>query len=334
MPNLVHVIEDYETDSPKREAARAQLYAAVGDLLAKAELTGGPTNLVGMLPSALKRKAILTLADAGKKLVAQSATALENAETAARALNKARDRAAQTPKPRPIADLSRALTAADKFGDIAADIAKRSRTLERKTKALNETIIGLGLGTDRVSVLRELAVPPEKAVTRYTELLAAVDGEIKAARDTFERLNAEIADVDQRIAALKMAGDVATEDDLTAARHARDQGWTLIRGLYVDRQSGLEELAHRFAPDGRIADTYERQVREADRSVDVMRARVRESTELSVRRRQKADLKAKSAEAKATVNTLGAQRDTILSEWRTMWPAGFITVRLTGEMTG
>jgi uncharacterized protein YhaN len=327
------IIERHETDIPKREAERAQLYAAVGDLMAKAELDGGPADLAGTLPSVLKRKTILMLADAGNKLAAQSAIARDNAEAAARALSKARDRAAQTPQPCPTAQLSGALEAADKLGDITGDIAKRTRAVERKTKALNETIIGLGLGNDRPSVLRELAVPPEKAVTRYTELLAAADLEIKAARDTLRRLDGDIVEADQRIAALKMAGDVATEDDLAAARYARDQGWALIRGQYIEGQSGLEELARRFAPDGRVADTYERQVREADRSVDMMRAHLRESTELVVLRRRKADLEAKGAEARATLNALGTRHDTILAEWRSLWPAGFITVQLPGEMT-
>jgi len=326
------VIEDYEADIPKREAERAQLYSAVGDLMAKAELNSGLTDLAGTLPSALKRKAILTLGDAGKKLIAQSATAWAYAETATRALNKARDRAAQSPKPHPIGDLARALTAADKLGDITADIAKRTRGLQRKTKALNETIEGLGLEINCVSAVRELAVPPEKAVARYAELVAAADKEMKAARDTYERLNVDIAEVDHRIAALKTAGNVATEEELTAARHARGQGWELVRGLYIDGQSGLEESARSFAPDGRIADTYERRVREADRSVDVMRAHVEESTKLSLLKRQKADLEAKSADAKAATDALSIQRNAVLSEWRSLWPAGFITLQLPGEM--
>jgi uncharacterized protein YhaN len=327
------VIVDYEADSVKREAERAQLYAAVADLMAKAELDGGPANLARMLPSTLKRKAILKLADAGKELSTQRATALKNAEAEARALNKARDRAAQILEPRPIGDLARALTAADKLGDITADITKRTRALERKAKALKETIIGLGLGTDRVSVLRELAVPPEKTVVRYADMLATAEREMKTAEDDLHRLDRDIAECDQGIAALKATGDAATEDDLKAARHARDQGWLLVRGLYVDRRDGLVELAQQFAPDGRIADTYERQVREADQSVDLMRAHVRESTELSLLRSRKADLEAKRTAAAAVVNALGARRETVRSEWRALWPAGLITVQLPSEMT-
>jgi uncharacterized protein YhaN len=326
------VIEDYETHSPKREAERAQLYATVRALLAKAELDDPATDVAGKLPSALKRKAIHKLADAGKELATQRAAALRNAEAEARALNKARDRAAQLPKPRPAGDLARALTAADKLGDIAAEIAKRTRALERETKKLNQAVVGLGLGTDHVSLLREIVIPSEKLVARYAELLAEADKKAKAARDTLERLNGDIEETDQRIVALKTAGDVVTEDDLTAARHARDQGWELVRALYVDRQSGFDERAHRFAPDGRIADTYEKHVCEADRAVDTLRARVRESTELSLRRRRAAELETKRAEVTAEIDTLDARREAVLAEWRALWAAGLITVQLPSEM--
>ncbi len=326
------VIEDYKTHSPKREAERAQLYAAVRALLAKAELDCTPTDLASKLPSALKRKAIHKLADAGKELATQRATARKNAEAEARALNKARDRAAQLPKPRPVGDLSRALTAADKLGDINAEIAKRTRALARETKKLNQTIIGLGLGTERASLLREIAVPSEKTVARYAALLAEADKQVKDARDTLGRLNGDIEETVQRIAALKTAGDVVTEDDLTAARHTRDEGWGLVRALYVDGQSGLEERARCFAPDGRIADAYEKHVREADRAVDTLRARVRESTELSLLRRRGAELEAKKTDVTAEIDALCARREGALAEWRALWPAGLITVQLPGEM--
>src|SRR5262249_14514057 len=230
-----------EVDSPRWEAEREELLVRVADLMARAELDGGPEDLDGMLPSALKRKAIQSLADAGKKLMAQRSTLQDSAEIAVRALSKAQDRAAQTARPRQVGELSRALTAADKLGDITADIAKRTRALERKTKVLNETIAGLGLGSvlpidgssplpgragvpaedvpgaDRVTMLRELAIPPEKTEARYADWLAGLDQKIKDDRDAFELLDAELAEIDARIVAMKTAGDVATEDDLKAA---------------------------------------------------------------------------------------------------------------------
>ncbi|MBO0752318.1 MAG: AAA family ATPase, partial [Bradyrhizobiaceae bacterium] len=304
------VIERQETECPRWEAERAQLVATAAELMAKAELGSGRPGVAGQLPPPVKRKVIQNLAEDGKELKVKLATALEHADSAARSLKKARDRAAGMSRPRPVDELSRALTAADRLGaDITSDIAKRSRALERKTKALNDALASLGLagngrsppaagagvaspdqGADRIAFLRELAVPSEKTEARYAALVAGLEGKLKKARDDIERLSGERADIDGRIAALRTAGDVATEDDLKAARDIRDRGWALVRGVYVDRKAGFEDAGRCFAPDGRIADAYETHVREADRAVDTLRARVKESTELAFLKQKAADL--------------------------------------------
>ncbi len=336
------VIEKEEAESPKWEAEREQHLARIRDLMAKAELTGGPADLAGRLPSAIKRKAIKSLAAAGKDHMAQQRALQDSAVAAALRLREKRDRMEQMPKPRPIGDLSRALAAAVDLGPVAADIARKTRAVERKTRALNEAIASLGLpgsdafrpGTDRVAVLRQLSIPPEKTETRYAEWLADLDRQIRGAHDTLERLTGEAADTDAQIIAMKTAGDIATEDDLKNARRERDQGWDLVRGFCVDRRAELEDVVRRFAPDGRIAETYEAHVREADRIVDTLRAHVKESTELAVLRRRAADLETKKAGVTKSIGDLGARREAVLSEWRSLWPAGLITVQSPGEMTG
>jgi hypothetical protein len=99
------VIENAELDLPKREAERSQHYVTARDLLANAELSGTPEDLDKVLPSALKRKAISTLADVGTKLNAQIATAMANVESAEEALGKAKQQAEQITKPADIGSL-------------------------------------------------------------------------------------------------------------------------------------------------------------------------------------------------------------------------------------
>jgi uncharacterized protein YhaN len=346
------VIEKHETDMPRRDAERDALLVRTADLMARADLVGGPAGLSGMRPSALRLKAIQNLGEDGKKLAIKLATAREHAEAAARSLKKAQDRLARLPKPRPVDELSRTLTAAERLGvDITTEIARRTRALERKTNALNETITSLGVPADglpslpgaagmppaecrsgRVAWLRELAVPPEKSEARYADGLAGLNQRIAKARDDCERLSAESADIDAQIVSIKTAGDVATEDDVKAARYARDRGWALVRGLYVDHLAGLEDAACLFAPDGPIPETYEAHVREADRVVDTLRARVKESTKLALLRHQAADLETKRIEVMEAVKRLDEQRKALLSEWRALWPAGLITLQSPGEM--
>jgi uncharacterized protein YhaN len=337
------VVEKYEADIPKREAERNGHIARVAELLSRAELGGSGADVAGQLPSLLKRKAIQTLANDGKKLKAKHAALLDSAEAAARNLRKAQDSAALAPKPRPTGDLSRALAAADRLGDVTGDIAKRTRTLERRMKALHDTVASLGLPApadgsspevaDRIVQLRELSLPLDKTETRYAGALADVDRRIKKARDDIERWNDDLADIVERLAAMKVAGDLATEDDLKAARQARDSGWALVRGLYVDRHAGLEEAARRFAPDGRVAETYAAQVRDADRAVDSLRTRAEESAKLALLRRQAAVLETKKADVAETLKILDQERSALLSEWRVLWPAGLITVQSPGEMS-
>ncbi len=326
------VIENAEKDLPEREAERGQHCGIARDLLAKAELVGDPEDLSGILPSALKRKAISTLAGAGTKLIAQRATAVENVEKAAGDLKRAGQQAAEAPKPMDAEDLARTLIAADKLGDISAEISKRTRALERKSKALAEAITGLGIKNGAASTLREVVVPPEKTVTRYKELLAALDKEIGAAHVEIERLEEEIGELEGKIAILKTTGDVATEDDLKAARRTRDEGWALVRGLYIDQQSGLDDRAKVFAPDGRIADVYEKHVGVSDHVADVIRTHVEEATELSLLERQKAETETKTVKAINEETSLGHRRTALLSDWRACWPAGIVTPQLPGEM--
>src|SRR5262249_15379170 len=182
------------------------------------------------------------------------------------------------------------------------------------------------------ALVRELAIPPEKTEARYADGLAGLDQRIKDGHDALERLDVELAEIDARIVAMKTTGDVATEDDLKDARHARDQGWALVSGLYVHRHAGLEDAARRFAPDGRIAETYEAHVREADRAVDTLRARVKESTELALLRQRAAGLETQKAKTTGALRVLGEQRDAVLSDWRALWPVGLITLQTPGEM--
>lgn len=326
------VVENTEKDLPRREAERDQHYTTARDLLTKAELVGDPEDLSGILPSALKRKAISALADSGTKLIAQRATAAENVEKAADDLKKAEQQAAEAPKPLDAGDLSGTLTVADKLGDISAEISKRTRALERRSKALAETITGLGITNGAASTLRELVVPPEKTVSRYKELFFVVDKEIETVQVEIARLEKEIGDLEGKIATLKITGDVATEDDLQAARRVRDEGWALVRGFYIDQQSGLDDRARVFAPDGRITDVYEKHVGVADHIADVIRSHVQEATELSLMERRTAESAAKKIEAQEKATSLGSRRNAIFSEWLVLWPAGLTTLQLPDEM--
>jgi uncharacterized protein YhaN len=326
------VIENAEQDLPKREAERSQHYAAARDLLANAELSGSPEHLDKVLLSALKRKAISALADVGTKLNAQMATAMANVESADEALSREKQHAEQIAKPADVGSLAQTLSATETLGDISAEISRRKFALEAKKQALGQTIAGLGIKDSSIGKLRELVVPSEKAVTRYKEALAAVDEELSTARSTQNHLDQEFKKLESRIATLKTGGVVASEDDLKSARRVRDDGWALVRGIYIDKQAGLDGQAGAYAPKGNLANVYEARVVEADKVADTILADVEEATELSLLERQKSEAAAKITAIIIELSKLTERRNVLMSEWRTLWPAEIVTGQLPAEM--
>ena len=326
------VIENAEQDLPKREAERSQHYAAARDLLTNAELSGSPEHLDKMLPSALKRKAISALTDAGTKLNAQLATAMANFDSADEALSKAKQQAERIAKPADVGSLSQTLSATEMLGDISGEISRRKFALEAKRKTLGQIIVSLGMKDGSVAKLRELAVPSEKVVTRYKEALTAVDEELSTAGSAQRHLDQELKKLENRIAMLKIGGVVASESDLKSARRIRDDGWALVRGIYIEKQTGVDGPAKVYAPKGDIVNVYEARVAQADEVADVILADVEETTELSLLERQKTEAAAKIAAVNIELSKLTERRKGLMFEWRALWPAEIVSGQLPGEM--
>src|SRR5712671_1952847 len=326
------VIANVERDIPKREAERNQYYARARATLTEAELAGDPADLAAVLPSRLKRTAIATLADAGTKLMARLSAATEGAQAAGRNLKKAEDQLAQIKKPPDAGDLSRTLDTVNRLGDITAEISKRQRGLERRKRTVTETIVGLGIKSGSASALREMVVPAENTVTRYAEELAKLDKEVASVRDVLHQHEGDIANLTRKVEALERSGKIATEEDLNMARGKREQGWALVRGLYIDGRKELADAAKAFAADRTLAESYEWRVGEADRIADVIRAHAEGSTELSLLRRQKAETEANMTAEGQRLALLASQRDILVAQWRALWPAEFSLPHLPGEM--
>lgn len=319
-------------DQPRRESEREQHLRSVAEHIRQAELEGAADELDRILPSAIKRSAISALAKQGSALAVKRSAAAEQLEQSARELASAREAAGAAPEPKNAAPVLRALSDADRLGDIGDEIAKKASTLARKARIWREHVLGLGLAGDDASALRSLSVPAEPTVRRYVAVLDRVDKEIDAARNAVARFAAEIEARADSIIALKMSGEVATDEDLRAARQIREDGWRLVRGLHIERRSDLADQAAVYAPDGRLPETYERHVAEADRVADRLRVHAEESTKLSLAAGEKTRLEEKRTETVDRLHGLEVQRSAAIEEWHRLWPAD-VKPQPPGEMT-
>jgi uncharacterized protein YhaN len=326
------VIEDADKSIPKREAERTQHYGTVRDLLAKAELSGLPTELATLLPSLVKRRQVSGLAVKGRALAAQDETLTEAAAIAEEDVRLANERLEIAEMPTDMAPLNAALLAADTLGDIRGDIIKRTRALGTRSKATREGIVSLGIASGDASSLRQLIVPSDETVTRYRQLFSTSDAERAVQVAELARLAGDLRGVVSRIETLTLGGATATKEELDKSRGARDEAWAIVRGVYVDKKAGLDDRASALADDGDLAGAFERRQEHADTTADAIIAHSKEAAELSLAARQKAEIEDNIAAANAAGDTVTSRRQQLEAEWTSLWPSAIILIQSPTEM--
>ena len=326
------VIENADKDMPQRDAERAHHYATVRDLLAKAELAMTATDLGAQLPSLVKRKQVSLLADKGRSLSAQEETLAEAAAVSEEDVRLANERLASAKAPVDMAALSEALLAADAIGDIHAEILKRTRLLNSKMKTTGDGIVGLGLEQSDASKLRRLNAPSNETVDRFLEAFRISDAARTAHAAELTRLRDNIKTIEGRIEKLTLGGAVATKEELDASRSVRDEAWAVVRGVYIDKRSGLEEKAKDLAGGGDLAGAFEQRMEHSDGTADVIIAHSKEAAELSLFGRQKAEIEERVSAAKAEGEAMEARRSELDAEWTSLWPQDITRVESPAEM--
>jgi len=325
-------IESADKSLPRRDAERAQHYETVRDLLTKAEIQGEPTELGTLLPSLVKRKQVSVLADKGRGLVAQEETLKDTVSNANEAVRLANERFAATEAPANTSALNTALHAADDLGDIHAEVVKRTRVQVTKVKTTREGIVSLGLEQGEAAFLRKLNVPSDETVARCLQDLTTVEAEEREQTAAKARLKEELQGIERRIEELALGGVVATKEELDAIRTARDAVWTILRGVYVDRKSALEEQAEMLACDGDLAGAFELKMAEADGTADSIIAHSKEAAELSLSMRRKAEIEGKIAALEIKNESIREQRAALDADWKTLWPSEVKRIQPPAEM--
>lgn len=325
-------IESANKSLPRRDAERAQHYETVRDLLAKAEIKGMPKELGTLLPSLVKRKQVSVLADKGRGLIAQEETLKGAVSGANEAVRLASERLAATETPADTSALNVALRAADDLGDIRAEIVNHTRALATKAQTTRESIVGLGLEHGEAAIVRKLNVPSDETVARFRQDFVTIEDEERTQTAANVRLEEELRGIESRIEELALGGVVATKEELETIRAARDAVWTILRGIYVDKKSGLEEQAKILASDGDLAGAYEHKAAAADGTADAIIAHSKEAAELSLFARRKAEIEGKINAAAIKGDCIQEKRKALDAEWKSLWQLDLTRVQPPAEM--
>ncbi len=229
------------------------------------------------------------------------------------ALNADAEEAPALPDPAVRQTLADAVRQAQALGDVG----RRRGELDRQIGELEGRLIQSlsDMGADSEQALRRAQPLLEAQIAQARQELAAVDEAIRDAREDDRKLEPQLEEQRLRQRQLAAEGEVVTAETLRLARERRDDGWTRVRKVYVDRTDDAAELGRAFDANRLLPDAFEAAQEEADRQADLLRLdarRVAASEECSTRIEQ---MEARRREIAAALASLGARRENVLAGW-------------------
>ncbi|MBC7852508.1 MAG: AAA family ATPase [Pirellulaceae bacterium] len=233
--------------------------------------------------------------------------------------------------------LRRTLKRTQPKAEIEAQIDKLGTELGVAERQLTVGLSRLALWSGKREELVRLALPPLESLER-------LDGELRAAatgRDVVEKelqkLRTQFSELEIEIDQRRRVGQILTLDDLEQARTKRQQGWTLIKQLWLvgdAPKQQLQEFAAQFPEADDTAGAYEASVTRADETSDRMRREASGVAELAGLQTQQLKLIERQALLNRQLTTAENCHNAAEAAWRQLWQPLSITPLSPAEMRG
>ena len=113
--------------------------------------------------------------------------------------------------------------------------------------------------------------------------------------------------------------DLPSEEDLQEHRAIRDRGWRSVRAAWLHGEDPDPEFMAAFGEDGHLADRYEKSVKRADDTSDILREEADAVAQADHLRNAIRETDADLSEGKRRHDELQGKRDEIRDQWRDLW---------------
>lgn len=194
---------------------------------------------------------------------------------------------------------------------------ERARTLKQEilqaTREANTALASLGLGDEAAArnVVPLLGAAIDQVTTRLAKIAAAQSEKQTRVDD----MKAELLQQNETIAGLTEHGDVPTMDQVHRARAHRQQGWELVRAVYIDK---VQAETSEYAQGQPIELAFEEAVSNADAAVDGIVGDHDRASKLSAARRKVAELNLDLDTRDQEIHALGEVSKTEARDWNAM----------------
>ncbi len=248
--------------------------------------------------------------------------AAERAESACSHWEEKKHALEQSPAPRDVGELERAIQRARKKGDLEATLREETDTLRAAEEQGASDLKRLPLWSGVLEQLETLPVPTLETIERVDAELSALVTQQNLLDNQREDNRERLAKVGDDILALRLGGEVPTEQDLRRARAHREQGWKLVRRAWLEGASDAE-AEKAFDPERPLPEAYEMSVTEADATGDRLRREADRVAKLAGLLADKEGCESRAAELETKQSELTTRLEACEQQWHEAWqPAG------------
>ncbi|MDT8441331.1 MAG: AAA family ATPase [Desulfuromonadales bacterium] len=227
--------------------------------------------------------------------------------------------------------LNAAVTAAQRAGDLDAVL----RTLERDARELlvNATtdLQQIGLWTGPLEALLLLPLPSTATIDMFVEQYREAGERQRQKRREREDVQDELDRNRRDIDAIKRAGAVATEEDLSQARRRRDQGWQLVKRAWLGGET-LEKEISDYDKNHDLPSAFEHGMLSADEISDQLRSAADRLHQYASLLAEVEKLEQQQQRLNKDAAEIATQKEQLELKWQTAWEESTLPPRSPREM--
>lgn len=217
-------------------------------------------------------------------------------------------------------------------GDIEEAIAGAFRATESKRQELHRLLHSQALWMGDLEQVDALPIPLRETVDGYDRRWRDAETQRSQCERDLESERNKLSGVIRDLETLELAGYVPVETDLVTARKRRNDGWALVKRVWLDGLPADSDEVRAYRLDGPLAEAFESAVGSADEVADLLRRESDRSAQralLLLQNAQTARDIAELAEKRTTLERAFAQ---LQSAWQEEWQPCGIQPKPPAEM--
>jgi uncharacterized protein YhaN len=278
-----------------------------------------------------KRQQILTHGNQFAGLDNGLIQAKENLTTLSTDLQTVKDQLDALPAVGDLRGLTAAVTSAQKVGDIDSVLRNNERDTRLLLSNAEDDLKTIGLWTGSLEGFSTLPLVSSETIETFVESFRDSTDERRKNQQDQKAVQEELDRVRRDLKVIEKTGTVATEDDLVQARERRDQGWQLVKRVWLCGEEIPDEISA-FDCTQDLPDAFEDGLRTADELSDHLRSAADRVHQYASLLAEAEKLEEQQQRYKEESTTLGEQKTQLELEWQSLWEQCSLTARTPLEM--